>query len=138
VVDERGAAGSSPVIHDRSRSDRMVLKRYYEHLDGPRPAEGLELATPDVRFLIAMPGRTIEGGDRGDLADYIARRDSAGKGRVHDVMASAVQGSLEFHYGVVREHGTTMGVMLSAVHTTPDGRFDRYLNLFQTSVALLH
>ena len=115
----------------------MVLKRYYEHLDGPRPAEGLELATPDVKFLIAMPGRTVEGRDRGDLAEYIAKRDAAGKGRLHDVRASAVQGALEFHYGVVLEHGTAMGMMLSAVHTTPDGRFDRYLNLFQTHVALL-
>lgn len=58
----------------------MVLKRYYEHLDGPRPAEGLELATPDVRFLIAMPGRTIEGGDRGDLADYVAKPTPPARG----------------------------------------------------------
>jgi hypothetical protein len=43
-----------------------------------------------------------------------------------------------FHTGVVvraRQEGT--GVMLSAGPDAPDGRFDRYLSLFQASVALL-
>jgi hypothetical protein len=115
----------------------MVLKRYYEHLDGPEPQGGLAVATDDVRFYLAMPGRAIEGRDRGDLAAYIAGRDTAGTRRVHHVVASAAHADLEFHYGVVLEDGRPTGALLSAVHTTPDGRFDRYLTLFQPDVRLL-
>jgi hypothetical protein len=115
----------------------MVLKRYYACLDGPDPRAGLEVATPDVQFHLATPGRTIEGNGADDLAAYIDSRDAAGKDRVHHVLASAVDGDLEFHYGVVLEAGRPTGALLSAIHTTPDGRFDRYVTLFQTGVALL-
>jgi hypothetical protein len=115
----------------------MVLKRYYAHLDGPDPRAGLAVATPDVRFHLATPGRTIEGHSADDLAAYIDSRDTAGRHRVHQVLASAVHGDLEFHYGVVLEAGEPTGALLSAVHTTPDGCFDRYLTLFQTGVTLL-
>ena len=107
----------------------LVLKRYYGHLDGPEPRRGLEVASPDVQFHLAMPGD--------DLAAYIAGRDTAGKQRVHHVVASAVHEQLEFHYGVVLEDGHATGALLSAVHTTPDGRFDRYVTLFQPGVHLL-
>ena len=33
--------------------------------------------------------------------------------------------------------GLLLCALLSAVHTTPDGRFDRYVTLFQTGVTLL-
>lgn len=29
----------------------------YARLDGPEPERGLDLVTPDVRFLLALPGR---------------------------------------------------------------------------------
>jgi hypothetical protein len=115
----------------------MILPRYYAQLDGPRPADGLGLAAPDMRFLIAMPGRTVEGHSRDDLADYIANRDAAGRNRVHRIRASATHGDVEFHYGEVLEDGRRTGVLLSAIRTTGDGRFDRYLNLFETTVPLL-
>jgi hypothetical protein len=115
----------------------VILPQYYAHLDGSQPADGLGLAAPDMRFLIAMPGRMIEGHSRDDLADYIANRDAAGRNRVHEIRVSAVHGNIEFHYGEVLEDGDRKGVLLSAVRTTPDGRFDRYLNLFETTVPLL-
>ena len=115
----------------------MVLKRYYAHLDGAQPRRGLEVATPDVQFHLAMPGRAVEGRSRDDLAAYVAGRDTAGKERVHHVVVSAAHEELEFHYGVVLEEGRPTGALLSAVHTTPDGRFDRYVTLFQPSVHLL-
>ena len=115
----------------------MVLKRCYEHPDGPEPAGGLAVATEDVRFYLALPGRAIEGRDRDDLAAYIAGRDATRRRRIHRVVASAAHEDLEFHYGVVLEDGRATGALLSAVHTTPDGRFDRYLTLFQPGVRLL-
>jgi hypothetical protein len=115
----------------------MVLKRYYAHLDGPEPLGGLEVATPDVRFYLAMPGRAVEGRGRDDLEAYIAARGAASGERVHHVVASVAHEALEFHYGVVLERGQPTGALLSAVHTTPDGRFDRYLTLFQPDVRLL-
>jgi hypothetical protein len=115
----------------------MVLKRYYSHLDGPEPLGGLEVATPDVEFYLAMPGRTVEGHSRDDLAAYIAARGTAAGERVHHVVASAVHEDLEFHYGVVLQGGRPTGALLSAVHTTPGGRFARYLTLFQPDVRLL-
>jgi hypothetical protein len=115
----------------------VILPRYYAHLDGPQPAEGLSLAAPDMRFLIAMPGQTVEGHSRDDLAQYIANRDASGRDRVHQIRVSAVQDNVEFHYGEVLEGGRRTGVLLSAIRTTPDGRFDRYLNLFETTVPLL-
>ena len=115
----------------------MVLKRYYAHLDGDDPRGGLAVATPDVQFYLATPARTIEGHGVDDLAAYIDGRDTTGKDRVHHVVASAAVDDLEFHYGVVLEAGKPTGALLSAVHTTPDGRFDRYVTLFQTGVTLL-
>jgi hypothetical protein len=115
----------------------VILPQYYAHLDGPQPADGLDLAAPDTRFLIAMPGRTVEGHSREDLARYIANRDASGRDREHRIRVSASQGDVEFHYGEVLEHGRRTGVLLSAIRTTPDGRFDRYLNLFETTVPLL-
>jgi hypothetical protein len=114
----------------------MILPQYYARLDGPEPESGLDLVTPDMRFLLALPDRAIEGNDRGDLAAYIAGRNAAGLGRVHDVRVSAVHEDVEFHYGHVLEKGESQGVFLSAVHTTPDGLIDRYLNLFQRKLAL--
>lgn len=115
----------------------MILPQYYAHLDGPQPAEGLRLAAPDMRFLIAMPGRTVEGHSRDDLAEYVANRDASGRDRVHHIRVSAINGNVEFHYGEVLEAGERKGVLLSAIRTTADGRFDRYLNLFETTVPLL-
>ena len=115
----------------------MVLKRYYAHLDGPEPLGGLDVATPDVRFYLAMPGRTVAGHGRDDLAADIAARGAGSSERVHHVVASAAHDDLEVHYGVVLERGHPTGALLSAVHTTPDGRFDRYLTLFQPDVRLL-
>jgi hypothetical protein len=115
----------------------MVLTQYYADLDGPEPDRGLDVATPDVRFYLAMPGRNVEGHRRDDLAAYIAGRSTAGKQRRHHLVVSAVQDDLEFHYGMVLEAGRPTGALLSAVHTTPDGRFDRYLTLFQAAVPLL-
>jgi hypothetical protein len=114
----------------------MILPQYYARLDGPEPESGLDLVTPDMRFLLALPDRTIEGSDRDDLAAYIAGRNAAGLGRVHDVRVSAVHEDVEFHYGHVLEKGESKGVFLSAVHTTPDGLIDRYLNLFQRNLTL--
>jgi hypothetical protein len=115
----------------------MILPKYYAHLDGPQPADGLDVATPDMRFYISMPGRALEGRSRDDLAEYIANRDAAGRGRVHQIRVSAKHENIEFHYGEVLEHGERTGVLLSAIRTTPDGRFDRYLNMFETTVPLL-
>jgi hypothetical protein len=115
----------------------VILPQYYAQLDGPQPADGLRLAAPDMRFVIAMPGRTVEGHSRDDLAEYIANRDAAGRDRVHRIRVSASHDNVEFHYGEVLEGRRRTGMLLSAIRTTPDGRFDRYLNLFETAVPLL-
>jgi hypothetical protein len=115
----------------------VILPQYFSHLDGPDPMGGLSRTTPDVRFMIVLPDRALEGNGQADLADYIANRNVEGLGRVHKILASAADGGVEFHYGVVEERGTRIGMFLGAVHTTPDGRFDRYVNVFQTRVPLL-
>ena len=115
----------------------MILPDYFAHLDGPDPMGGLRLVAPDVRYLIALPDRALEGNGRPDLAGYIGGRGVEGLGRVHRVLASAATDNVEFHYGAVEEHGTRIGMFLGAVRTTPEGQFDRYLNLFQTRVPLL-
>ena len=115
----------------------MILPQYFAHLDGPQPMDGLAKASPDVRFLIALPDRAIEGNGQSDLHEYIANRGPAAQGRVHNLRVSATHGDVEFHYGLVQEQGATMGMLLAAAHITPDGRFDRYLCMFQSRVPLL-
>jgi hypothetical protein len=125
---------SSMLDGRRERRRRMVLTDYYEHLDGPEPAGGLSLAAEDIRFVLALPGRQVEGDGIGDLAGYIAGRDA--KGRRHNVLHRAVDGPVEFVYGVVTEHGVPTGAFIGAARVTESGRMDRYVSYFDPQFRL--
>jgi hypothetical protein len=105
-------------------------------LDGPEPFSGLNLAAPDVRFQICVPG-TVHAGDREALADYIKARDVAGKHRVHVVQRQARDRDVEFVLGEVRESGRLIGTFLGLMRHTGHGTFDRYINYFQTDLTVV-
>jgi len=113
----------------------MVVPQYMARLDGEKPFEGLELVEPDLRFLIAIPGRHITGESRDDLADYIANRNAVD--RVHNVVRRAVDGDLEVVYGIVTERGEPTGAFLSAARISPGGRIHRYLSFFDADFRLI-
>jgi hypothetical protein len=113
----------------------MVLPEYMARLDADQPAEALELMEPDLRFLLALPGRQIGGESREDFADYITTRKPVD--RVHNIMRRAVDGDLEIVYGVVTEQGEVTGSFLSAARVSPAGRMRRYLSFFDTSFQLV-
>jgi hypothetical protein len=113
----------------------MVLSEYMARLDGEKPAEALDLVEPDMRFLLALPGRHITGQSRDDFADYIAGRNPVE--REHVIQRRAVDGDLEVVYGVVTEKGEPTGAFLSAAKVSPEGRIHRYLSFFDTSFRLV-
>lgn len=108
---------------------KLVIADYFARLDGPDPMSGLELAEPDVEFLLALPDREVRGSGRDDLGAYLAGRPAVG--RKHVVLRSCVDGDLEMVYGIVTEgdgHGTGSFVSVGLVSSA--GRLARYQSFF--------
>jgi hypothetical protein len=107
----------------------VVIANYFARLDGPDPMTGLELAEPDVEFLLALPDRELRGSGLADLRAYIAGRPAVG--RKHVILRSCVDGDLEMVYGVVTEgDGQGTGSFVSVGLVSPAGRLARYQAFF--------
>src|SRR5947208_15251579 len=112
----------------------MILAGYMACMDGDEPAKALEFMEPDLRFLIALPGREVVGRSREDFAAYIGGRHAVA--RVHHILRSAVDGDLEMVYGVVTDSGRRTGAFQSLAVISANGRMARYQSFFATSFAL--
>jgi hypothetical protein len=107
----------------------VVIVDYFARLDGPDPMSGLELAEPDVEFLLALPDREVRGSGRDDLGAYLASRPPVG--RKHVILRSCVDRDLEMVYGVVTEgDGKGTGSFVSTALVSPAGRLARYQSFF--------
>ncbi len=113
----------------------MALREYLAAMDGHDPAKALQLMEPDLRFLIALPGREVAGTSKADFADYIAGRDAVD--RVHEVLRYCADDDTEMVYGVVTESGAPVGAFHSAALVSPRGLIARYQSFFSTSFALI-
>jgi len=112
----------------------MILAAYMARMDSDDPAKALECMEPDLRFLIALPGREVTGQSRDDFAGYIAGRRAVD--RVHHILRSAVDGDLEMVYGVVTDGGRTTGAFQSLAVVSANGRIARYQSFFTASFEL--
>jgi len=112
-----------------------VLREYLKAMDGPDPAEVLDLMEPDLAFLIALPGGLVTGVSKADFAEYLAGRDAVG--RSHQILRYAADGDTEMVYGAVLESGRRTGLFQSAAVTSPNGRMARYQSFFTPSFALI-
>ncbi|SDG89726.1 hypothetical protein [Pseudonocardia oroxyli] len=107
----------------------MIIEEYYTRLDGPEPLSALDLAEPDIAFLIALPGAEVTGDGHADLQDYIEGRPAVG--RRHTVLRRSVDGDLEMVYGVITEgDGRGTGSFSSVALISPDKRVARYQAFF--------
>jgi hypothetical protein len=113
----------------------VALREYLSRMDGPDPAEALELMEPDLRFLIALPSGEVSGTSKADFAAYIAGRNAVD--RTHEVLRHCVDGDTEMVYGVVTESGKAVGAFHSASTVSPNGLLARYQSFFTTSFALI-
>jgi hypothetical protein len=113
----------------------MILTGYMACMDGDDPAQALEFMEPDLRFLIALPGREVTGRSRADFAAYIGGRQAVA--RVHHILRSAVDGDLEMVYGVVTDGGRRTGAFQSLALISANGRMARYQSFFTTSFELV-
>jgi hypothetical protein len=125
--------GSSRIVHLRKLNSAqeagVVIADYFARLDGPDPMSALELAEPDIEFLLALPDREVRGSGLDDLTAYISGRPAVG--RKHVVLRSSTDGDLEMVYGLVTEgdgHGT--GSFVSVGLISPTGRLARYQSYF--------
>lgn len=107
----------------------MIIEEYYGRLDGPDPLSGLDLVSPDVEFLIAIPGQDVRGSGRADLEAYVAGRPAVG--RRHQVRRSSVDGDLEMVHGVVTEADGRGTGSFTATALVEDGRVVRYQAFFR-------
>ncbi|MCP2242248.1 hypothetical protein [Lentzea aerocolonigenes] len=113
----------------------MALREYLASMDSQDPNRALELMEPDLRFLIALPGREVAGESKEDFAAYISGRNAVA--RVHEVLRCCADGDTEMVYGVVTESGAVVGAFHSAAVVSPRGLIARYQSFFSTSFALI-
>jgi hypothetical protein len=107
----------------------VVIADYFARMDGPDPMDALELAEPDIEFLLALPDQEVRGSGIEDLRAYISGRPAVG--RKHKVLRSSVDGDLEMVYGVVTEgDGRGTGSFVSVGLVSPAGRLARYQSFF--------
>jgi len=112
----------------------MILAGYMACMDSDDPEKALQYLEPDLRFLIALPGREVTGQSRADFAAYICGRNAVE--RVHHILRSAVDGDLEMVYGVVTDAGTPTGAFQSLAVISPNGRMARYQSFFTPTFEL--
>lgn len=115
---------------------QVTLTRYYAHVDAGEIEQAMTLVSPDVQFVILLPGGAVRGESRQGLVDYLGGRGDVV--RRHVPLRTAVSQDLEFVYGsVVEDDSTTTGHFLASVRVGGDGLITAYQVAFDPELALL-
>jgi len=120
--------------HIFEESTTMVLRDYMKRMDSPDPSQALECLEPDLEFVIALPAGQVRGTSREEFATYIAGREA--NDRAHHILRYAVDGDLEFAYGIVTEGGHKRGAFISVATVSDGRRMRRYVSFFDPDLAL--
>ena len=113
----------------------MLIPRYMQLLDGPRPLEALELLEPDLEFLLALPSGEVRGRSREEYRAYIDGR-AAPPDREHRILRRATDRDLETVYGQVVEAGRLIGSFVSIGLVSPAGLLARYQSFFHAEFGM--
>jgi hypothetical protein len=105
----------------------------FEIIDGPDPANCVELLAPELRFSVVFSIGAAEArdfaGDRRAFDDYLAERGTPPW--THHVVAESTHDldgrEVELVLGETRQDAAIVASFVAAVRLTPDGRIDRYI-----------
>jgi hypothetical protein len=110
-------------------SDRGLLHRMYELIDGPQPERCRELLADGLRFSIVFssgPGTAEDfAGGRTEFDGYLAQRGEPTW--THHVLAESARGAVELVLGETRQAGEPLATFVAAARIDADGRIDRYV-----------